>query len=527
MVSLESSVQDDAMVSFSFDAGRQTLNLRGQEITAIMFNDQPDLPWFPAKPIILFLGYDRTSQTLERVASEDKVSLDELIRCKGDPIGGGLENSPPLGYNDGKAIWINEYGLYKLVIGSHKPEAEPFQRWITREVLPALRRHGYYVIEHKRRRIDEVDHSDLRSQQAQITQFVQPLQEAIVALQNQISTMQEQQRINAVQIQNSQQGALQHVAAVAGERHCVEVTSSNVHRDTYKREQEEYRRVGVPLPNQPHFLDEIGHLPVTHYLAERISDNTLVTHMRTPFSKQLKKLKDAEIARTGEKPFILEGVGGHLQYVYTENDRCLMNTLFEHPDTESLLNKLKERFLETSTETPTEVVPFVDDRLALILQEPVLSSWERFSQWMHRPDIINFVPRPRMNFNSIYLSDNDHIWSNPGMTTQLPTGVPGLRRTLGFEWVQLITRSPMETRVAFMMLYRITPHVIIGRFADGHTAIVKKTKQVEIVFPTEWTLHALRIYDRIASRIVYIQQSALEVCANVLAFGNVWDPAER
>jgi hypothetical protein len=47
-----------------------------------------------------------------------------------------------------------------------------------------------------------------------------------------------------------------------------------------------------------------------------------------------------------------------------------------------------------------------------------------------------------------------------------------------------------------------------------------------------WTncIHRIVLkYDksRIASRIVYIQQSALEVCANVLAFGNVWDPAVR
>jgi prophage antirepressor-like protein len=145
MVSLESSVREDAMVSFSFDAGRQTLNLRGQEITTIIFKGQPDLPWFPAKPIILFLGYTNVSQTLDRVHSDDKAPLEELIKQKGEAIGRPALTSSSLNYHDSKTIWINEYGLYKLALGSRKPEAQVFQRWISHEVIPAIRRHGQYI----------------------------------------------------------------------------------------------------------------------------------------------------------------------------------------------------------------------------------------------------------------------------------------------------------------------------------------------------------------------------------------------
>ena len=40
---------------------------------------------------------------------------------------------------------VNEYGLYNLILGSRKPEAKAFRRWITHEVLPSIRRHGVYA----------------------------------------------------------------------------------------------------------------------------------------------------------------------------------------------------------------------------------------------------------------------------------------------------------------------------------------------------------------------------------------------
>lgn len=44
----------------------------------------------------------------------------------------------------GKTNVINEYGLYSLVLASRKPEAKAFKRWITHEVIPAIRKHGGY-----------------------------------------------------------------------------------------------------------------------------------------------------------------------------------------------------------------------------------------------------------------------------------------------------------------------------------------------------------------------------------------------
>ena len=45
----------------------------------------------------------------------------------------------------GETNMVNEYGLYNLILGSRKPEAKTFKRWITHEVIPSIRKHGGYL----------------------------------------------------------------------------------------------------------------------------------------------------------------------------------------------------------------------------------------------------------------------------------------------------------------------------------------------------------------------------------------------
>ena len=52
----------------------------------------------------------------------------------------------PLKHNDGLQIFISESGLYSLILGSQKAEAKVFQRWITNEVLPSIRKAGHYTL---------------------------------------------------------------------------------------------------------------------------------------------------------------------------------------------------------------------------------------------------------------------------------------------------------------------------------------------------------------------------------------------
>jgi hypothetical protein len=87
-------------------------------------------PWFVAADVCSTLGVGNVSQALSRLDGDEKT----LISNEGAPAGG-----PP------SLNLINEPGLYTLVLGSRKPEAKRFKRWVTHEVLPAIRRTGRYA----------------------------------------------------------------------------------------------------------------------------------------------------------------------------------------------------------------------------------------------------------------------------------------------------------------------------------------------------------------------------------------------
>ncbi|WP_163538271.1 phage antirepressor KilAC domain-containing protein [Gracilibacillus sp. YIM 98692] len=50
---------------------------------------------------------------------------------------------------------VNEFGLYNLVLSSRKPEAKQFKRWVTHEVIPSIRKNGYYELEKPSYMIDD------------------------------------------------------------------------------------------------------------------------------------------------------------------------------------------------------------------------------------------------------------------------------------------------------------------------------------------------------------------------------------
>lgn len=87
-------------------------------------------PWFVGKDVAEVLGYKNTKDALvKHVDSEDK----EILKSQNATF----ENIP----NRGMTI-INESGLYSLVLSSKLPSAKKFKRWVTSEVLPALRKQG-------------------------------------------------------------------------------------------------------------------------------------------------------------------------------------------------------------------------------------------------------------------------------------------------------------------------------------------------------------------------------------------------
>ena len=134
--------------------------LRGEPVKIVVFEGRDDEPWFKAKPVHNFLGCHSITHTLARVDDEDKASLKDLAQRYGPPRRGGVSGEPPPNpedYNEGKAIYVNESGLYAMALKSKKPEAKPFQHWVTREVLPSIRKTGSYVSSGTLRRKRSVD----------------------------------------------------------------------------------------------------------------------------------------------------------------------------------------------------------------------------------------------------------------------------------------------------------------------------------------------------------------------------------
>lgn len=86
-------------------------------------------PWFIAVDVCRALDLGQVTNTIRRLDDDEKA----LISIKGISRG-----------NDQVSI-INEPGLYSLVLGSRKPEAKAFKRWITHEVIPSIRKNGGYI----------------------------------------------------------------------------------------------------------------------------------------------------------------------------------------------------------------------------------------------------------------------------------------------------------------------------------------------------------------------------------------------
>ena len=92
-------------------------------------------PWFVGKDVARALGYtDVAHAVLDHVDDEDRINS----KTHG-------QNVPEFGQ---RGTWlVNESGVYSLVFGSKLPSAKKFKRWVTSEVLPAIRKHGAYMTE--------------------------------------------------------------------------------------------------------------------------------------------------------------------------------------------------------------------------------------------------------------------------------------------------------------------------------------------------------------------------------------------
>lgn len=91
--------------------------------------DEHNDPWFVAKDVCNILGTD--TRDVGKILDDDEKGVDSI-----HTLGGNQQMTT-----------ISEAGLYKLIMRSRKENAKPFQRWVTHEVLPTIRKHGAYMSE--------------------------------------------------------------------------------------------------------------------------------------------------------------------------------------------------------------------------------------------------------------------------------------------------------------------------------------------------------------------------------------------
>lgn len=101
----------------------QLFEYGGHQIRTLLHNGEP---WFVAGDVCKVLGISNVTDATKRLDPSDLRTFDGIEGLRRD------------------TRWVNESGLYDLVLDSRKPEARKFRRWVTSEVLPAIRRTGRY-----------------------------------------------------------------------------------------------------------------------------------------------------------------------------------------------------------------------------------------------------------------------------------------------------------------------------------------------------------------------------------------------
>ncbi|MFI9360195.1 Bro-N domain-containing protein [Kitasatospora sp. NPDC053057] len=117
---------------------RSSFPVTGQPIRVVMIDGEP---WFVTADVCRILGRGNPSEALKIVNPVDTRTVNlrsiTLRNSEGNGVSAGqkpyMRGNPVLGV-------LNESGLYTLIMRSTKPNAQPFQEWVTRDLLPSVRR---------------------------------------------------------------------------------------------------------------------------------------------------------------------------------------------------------------------------------------------------------------------------------------------------------------------------------------------------------------------------------------------------
>lgn len=103
----------------------QIFNYQNNEVRTVELNGEP---WFVLKDVCNILGVVNDRNVAARLDEDEKDV------CQMDTLG-GTQN----------VTVVSESGLYHVILRSDKPEAKPFRKWVTSEVLPSIRKNGGYI----------------------------------------------------------------------------------------------------------------------------------------------------------------------------------------------------------------------------------------------------------------------------------------------------------------------------------------------------------------------------------------------
>lgn len=103
----------------------QIFKYENNDVRTVEMNGEP---WFVLKDVCVVLGLGTVSKVADRLDADEK-GMNQIHTH------GGMQD----------VTVINESGLYNVILRSDKPEAKPFRKWVTSEVLPSIRKNGGYI----------------------------------------------------------------------------------------------------------------------------------------------------------------------------------------------------------------------------------------------------------------------------------------------------------------------------------------------------------------------------------------------
>lgn len=150
----------------------QKFDFKGAPLRTL--TDKAGEPWFVLKDCMSILDLGNPTETV-KMFDKDEFSTTEVI----DSIGRRQQT-----------YIISEPGLYRLVMKSRKPEAKEFQRWVTHEVLPSIRKHGGYMAGQERMTPEQMALASMRWLQSKVDEQAKQLkaQEGKVLFANAVET---------------------------------------------------------------------------------------------------------------------------------------------------------------------------------------------------------------------------------------------------------------------------------------------------------------------------------------------------